>query len=395
MPLPPQPPSVLQALAGAARGVGSGVMGALRGAGNAIHNAPPGALSHLGANMQRASQGQVMQPFNPAPMMQQAMFKQQMEQHKLDREQRRTTIDERTSAYKARLSNLDVNEDGVVSPQEKSMAGLLRAGIAEPLNDQIAMAVHKTSMDLAAPGDGPGFAGTSMEAQAAEMFINSLPPEQQKAARENLARQRLTRESTITTPLGTRVFPGYVLPGEGAAGPASNDGFVPKPITEGEATARYVGTSLLNVGAQMDDFLTTNPDFDATEASGIGASAPGVAGKYLSSGERQTYNGLAEDWASSLVFLRSGVTAREEEVQREMRKWPGPGTKPLAVKEKALQRAQAELAAYQKGYREGRIMDKEARNAIAQLQQKVAHTRNDLEAFRASSGDTTGWKILK
>ena len=254
--------------------------------------------------------------------------------------------------------------------------------------------------ELAAMNEAPGpmFEGTGMEAQALNAYLETLPPEQRAAARDELMRQRLARPTTITTPQGTHVLPGYNLPGFPGStdsggisqAPGGLGGFTAKPVTESEARDQYVGNSLLNVSNMLADFTTANPDFDPTAFGHWAreAIAPGAGlENMIKEGPKQAYDAMRKEWASNLVFLRSGVTAREEEVEREMMNWDMPGDSKETRLWKARLRAEKELEAYEKGYREGRVHPAEFETNLAVLQKRVNDARQALQASGAKPWD--------
>lgn len=260
------------------------------------------------------------------------------------------------------------------------------------------MAALKELAAMSEPAQG-GFGGTSMEAQAANAYLNSLPPEQRHAAMLELSKQRLTRERTIATPQGTYTMPGYTLPGypgssdgsgPGGAPGAGPGGFTPKPVSESEARDQYVGNSLLNVSNMLADFNAANPDFDPTAFGHWAreAIAPGAGlENMVKEGPKQAYDAMRKEWASNLVFLRSGVTAREEEVEREMMNWDSPGDSKETRLWKARLRAEKELEAYDKGFREGRVHPEEYERNKALLQQRVEAARAALQSSDAKPWD--------
>lgn len=253
----------------------------------------------------------------------------------------------------------------------------------------------KELVEMSAPASS-GFAGNGMEAQAINTYLNSLPPEIRHQEMLRIAQQRMTQPRTITTPEGTYTIPGYTIPGfPGSAdgsGPSTGaggvpSGFTPKPISEGEARDQYVGNSLLNVSNMLNDFEAQNPEFDPTAfehyIKDVMVPGSGLENMVRDSG-KQTHDALRKEWAANLVFLRSGVTAREEEVEREMStSWPQAGDSEETKMWKRRLRAEKELEAYNKGFREGRVHPDEYEVNKAKLEERVQAARDALRAAGA------------
>ena len=231
------------------------------------------------------------------------------------------------------------------------------------------------------------FEGTGIEAQALNAYLESLPPEQRDAEALRLSKQRLTQPQTLVTPQGTYTRPGYSIgstptaPAGGVSGAPS--GFIPKPETEREQTVKYV-SGQLHAHRQRADEILARAGFDPTKSENMAANLP-LVGNFLASEDYQAYKATANEWTTNLVFLRSGATARKEEVDAAFQNyWPQPGDKPRTVDDKRLMRLEQELQALQFGMQEGRIAPESAKQEIAQVKQDLTSAR---EQYKQKYGE--------
>ena len=198
----------------------------------------------------------------------------------------------------------------------------------------------------------PYFEGTGIEAQALNRHLNSLPEHMREAEANRLARERLQRQTTVPTPQGTYIQPGYTLPDAGGsqgttAPPPADNPFVPKPDPESVVRDQYVAGSIFDREMELLDIMGRE-DFDPTGLrQAAGTSLPGGNAALTASG--QQLRDVASDWAAKVTFLESGATAREEEVQRKIDTFfPTFGDKPETVRAKNRRRLSVSKSAFDK-----------------------------------------------
>ena len=229
------------------------------------------------------------------------------------------------------------------------------------------------------------FPGTGVEISALNAFISSLPEGKQKAGLIELARQRLQRAQTVNTPEGTYIYPGYDLDlptatnenpelarraVEPETGEDSNlpDRYVKKRLDQSTKTAQYVAGNLTTLSAQIQR-LEAIEDFDPTALKNVIGRLPG--GNVALDSNMQQYNALADEWATNIVFLRSGATARQEEKDSARSNYfPQPGDKPETIALKKRMRISAEIAAFKKGITDGRVPE-DAQTELNNLEQRL------------------------
>lgn len=113
--------------------------------------------------------------------------------------------------------------------------------------------------------------------------------------------------------------------------------------TERERTAGYAAKMMQNSDRAIQEVLD-NPDFDPTSVMHLASRSNNAA----ASPEYQQYRAAADEWASNMVFLRSGATAREEEKTAAFRNyWPQPfdGEVTVEFKKKLRDKAMEEALA--------------------------------------------------
>jgi len=185
-------------------------------------------------------------------------------------------------------------------------------------------------------GDLP-FKGTSIEAQA----LNSQWPAAaakgmtMEQYRQAVGAQRLGRETTIVTPQGTQVQPGYDLGfiNTGEEGKSKDARFVPKPATDAQRRSEYTVSSMQEYDKRATDYTPTALEAIAYERG------PGELKGGLVSNEFKEQRENAGEWAANMVFLKSGATARKDEVDRAVTDfWPAYGDDEEDVKRKAENR---------------------------------------------------------
>jgi len=142
--------------------------------------------------------------------------------------------------------------------------------------------------------------------------------------------------------------------------------FQRKP-TESDRRSAYVADSLSTASEAVEDILE-DPDFDPTS---VEESARAIS-NWTASEEYQQYKAAADEWATNMVFLRSGATAREEEKSAAFSNfWPQPGDKKETRNFKTKLRLQQEINAYSMAAMGGRISSEKAKEKIRQTEKKL------------------------
>lgn len=225
--------------------------------------------------------------------------------------------------------------------------------------------INTVYTDPAAEAEQAGaFEGTGMEAQMLNIYLDpTIPPND---PRKQLAVQKLTQPRVVTTPEGTYAVPGYNLQqlqgmAQGGAAPAPGGdqgalygapagyggvpGFTPKPPpppTESERRGEFSVGNMRGLHAQASEYV---PDVVSAAA---GEWLPDAVKGYAQTPEYRGYHRLASEWAANWVFLRSGATARKDEVDAAVQNyWPQPGDGPEEVADKAAGREAAMAEAEQ------------------------------------------------
>ena len=153
--------------------------------------------------------------------------------------------------------------------------------------------------------------------------------------------------------------------------------------SEGEKRGSYVANSLYTASSRVDDVLTT-PGFNP---SSLKESMRGKS-NLTASPEYRKYRSSADEWATNLVFLRSGATARQEEKDKAFENfWPQLNDNDDVRKFKTLFRKEQEINAYKAAMTENRVTNEEAIANIQRLETEIAEIKSD---------DTDdGWKVKK
>ena len=180
---------------------------------------------------------------------------------------------------------------------------------------------------------GP-FEGVGIEAQMLNVLLDPNIPDSDP--RKVLAKQRLGRPQTVTTPDGVFTTPGYNLGGDDTGTP---DGFTPRKPTEREQTAAYTVANMRDFNSKATDYI---PTFIESMAASATPSELAPIEAAMQSDQYKSYRNNAEQWTAAKVFLQSGATAREEEVQRDFRTlFPQFGDDDALVEEKRRAREMA------------------------------------------------------
>jgi len=137
--------------------------------------------------------------------------------------------------------------------------------------------------------------------------------------------------------------------------------------TEKDKVASYVADSLTTASSEVDKVLS-KPDFNP---SSFDEFAKNIT-NWTASPNYQQYKSAADEWATNLVFLRSGATARQEEKDAAFNNyWPQPGDKPETRKFKEKFRKAQEINAYSMAAMGGRVSKEKAEEKIKQLQKEI------------------------
>lgn len=203
---------------------------------------------------------------------------------------------------------------------------------------------------------GGGYGGTGIEAQHLNNWMRfkngELPATD---PRVQLARDFLSKERTVNTGQGIEIRPGYNLEGGGGGGART----VEKPLTEGERRAGYVNKTLATMNQEAESIIRNENGeikFRPGLRDSLGNLAPQAVQGYIQSPEYRQYKAMADEWASMLVFLRSGATARQEEKDASFTNyWPQPGEDDATINAKRRMRQQMMENATALGRQQGRI----------------------------------------
>lgn len=149
------------------------------------------------------------------------------------------------------------------------------------------------------------------------------------------AMEYLERDKTTVTPDGTIVTPGYSFDENGKLVRSKSEK-IEKPPSETERRGGYTVGMMRQLHTDGDDYIPGS--FESLASDYIPAAFEG----FLTSSEFKKYKRNADEWARSQTLLKSGVTARAEEVEAAFRNyWPQPGDGPTEVKDKRLARERA------------------------------------------------------
>ncbi len=183
------------------------------------------------------------------------------------------------------------------------------------------------------------FEGSSMQAQALNQHIMSLPEDQRGQAALSLSRQYLESPQTITTPEGTYVRPGFNL-GGGApqavpqAAP-QGQGFIPKPTSDAERLALGYHDRMLasHQGlAEMENYVP----------GGFESFWGELAPEAMKGEDFKRFRGFKDDFISAVLRKESGAAISDAEYTREERKYfPMPGDSAEIVSDKRARRERA------------------------------------------------------
>tara|TARA_R110000822_G_C15338773_1_gene495876 strand:- start:4200 stop:5402 length:1203 start_codon:yes stop_codon:yes gene_type:complete len=146
-----------------------------------------------------------------------------------------------------------------------------------------------------------------------------------------------------------------------------NNYMLDKKLTEGDSKASYVSDSLSTASSMVESVLS-RPGFNPTGIKQV----PGQTSKWLASSQYKQYLAAADEWATNLVFLRSGATARQEEKDSAFDNfWPQPDDDKESAAFKDKFRLQQEINAYRRAAQAGRVDGERARTHIAAAEEKL------------------------
>lgn len=129
----------------------------------------------------------------------------------------------------------------------------------------------------------------------------------------------------------------------------------------------YVAKNLVDLEQSSNKALKT-AGFDPTSLLEGARSLSNVT----ASEGYQKYKSTADEWATNMVFLRSGATARQEEKDSAfMNFWPQPGDKEGVVEFKERLRLDAMKNAYHMAGLNGRLAKEEADKQIEAIDKKI------------------------
>lgn len=211
--------------------------------------------------------------------------------------------------------------------------------------DRNRASLQNTVLTQAMKNSGGPFKGTSLEAQMLNILLDPNIPDDDQ--RKIAATQFLGKEKTVATPDGTYITPSYdvgAIRGESQEKPKTT--FVPKPPVESEKRARFSLGNMRELEARANSYV---PSFTESVVSEV---APESVVQLMASPDFKKFQNVADEWARNLVFLRSGATARDDEVQAAIRNYfPAVGDGPEEIQRKAEMRADAVKKAEEAYYR--------------------------------------------
>ncbi len=256
-----------------------------------------------------------------------------------DLEKKATGLEQATAEYEAELADFE-NEQS----QRQALAKI-DYQIDANLESAKVLEDHKGALQREERGDQP-FEGTSEFAQAG----NAMWPKARAAGwtmeqfREDYVNSR-NRETFVTVGDQQHKIPAYeytdysqappTAGGTATPTPAATDDAaqdtVQKPDTEREMTATYTVAQMRDASKAATGFVPRL--FESY------AEYTGPLKGFLQSDNYKTYKNNAAQWTQSKVFLQSGATAREDEIERDFETYfAQPGDSPDIVKEKAQMR---------------------------------------------------------
>jgi hypothetical protein len=146
--------------------------------------------------------------------------------------------------------------------------------------------------------------------------------------------------------------------------------------TEKDKVSSYVADSLDTASNAVETILS-NPKFDPSSVR----ENFGSISNWLASSEYQQYRAASDEWATNLVFLRSGSTARQEEKDSAFENyWPQGGDTSETRAFKTRFRMRQEINAYELAAKGNRITRKQAEKKIRQIENRLKKIEKDEKA---------------
>lgn len=297
--------------------------------------------------------------------------KYQVEQQALAQEQAYKTAQMNDMQQKMAMEQAKWDQEQSLYNQQQAALNSLGPNVTDAQKAALLMGGAPAAQVIKDMGRGGNLEGTSLEVQAVNDYVNTLPPDQRAAARSDLMRQELMREKTVVTPAGTRFIQGFDL-GGGTPGAAlsSQSGLVPSTPSEGARKDLFAANNMLSFATEADT-LENSEGFDPASAEAAAASMPGSA-KFISP-QADQYNSAKKQWSTMMVMLISGATAREDEVATAMETYfPRYGADSSTVANAKSRRNKAMINAYEKAAKDGRIAREEADSGIAKIRASMS-----------------------
>ncbi len=155
---------------------------------------------------------------------------------------------------------------------------------------------------------------------------------------------------------------------------------ISKRPSEAERRGQYVATNLIDLNRRAEETIKAE-DFNPSDwenlAPGaiealVGGVVPGIGNVAASPGWQQ-YKAASDEWASNLVFLRSGATARQEEKDTAFTNfWPQPFDDEATRSDKKEMRDVQMRSAIESATQAGRISPAERQRMLDQLDEDGA-----------------------
>lgn len=249
--------------------------------------------------------------------------------------------DESAAEYTKRMLEAQRQQEAIQKQQEAERAKAEREAKFEDFTRK-----EQWKLDHGKGGAQGAFAGTGIEAQMLNIVLDPTIP--QDDPRKKLAMQRLQRETTISTPQGTYVNPGYDLdalngqqaaPGPQPVQPESAGRFIEKPQSDGEKLASGFYERMTSAQSEIDQLLSEVPGYSPVK----GLEPIRGASNLTASPEYQRYRQAASDWIRAKLRKESGAAIGDQEMAQEYETYfPVVGDSAEVIEQKARARRQAE-----------------------------------------------------
>jgi hypothetical protein len=221
--------------------------------------------------------------------------------------------------------------------RQQEASSISRANSESDFNRAGMVQAAKNSAD----GNTGPFRGKSMSAQVYNSLVRQAMEQgmTQEEAVDAISLQFAAQPKTISTPEGVTVTPG--LNTDFATGNRTPPPqVVPKKLTEGQKRGKYVTENLRKLDSKSTDVV---PSLAGEIIRGV---MPESVQSSITAADLLESRENASEWAATLVFLRSGATARADEVERVLGNFfPVAGDDDDAVKRKKQDRKDAMVTA--------------------------------------------------